>query len=949
MKESIKNLLLKIAKWFGITIASILLLLFLAPIVFPGTVAEQIKTFANNKLDGELNFSKARLSFFNHFPSLTVTLYDFSLKGSAPYKKDTLLSAKEVAFGINLKRLIFDKDVRVDKIFISESFVNVMVNEKGQANYNVYISDAKQPTDTVSGTSIKLEKIDISKCHLRYEDKSLKMLVEAKGFNYLGKGDLSKAIFDLKSEAKIDSLDLFYDSKPYLQNKNVQADLITRINTNSLAISFQKNNLVINKLPVDFKGQLDILKSGYDIDFAATSINSNLRDLFTALPPEYVKWLDKTTVKGKTDLKFSFKGKYNAEKKLSPDLAFDMKIGNGYIQYKDAPFPTSNINLNFKTLLPSMNLDSLSVKIDSLTFNVGKDYLRAYVETKGLQKPNVKASIKASLDLEKVDKSLGLSAIDMKGLLNIDVTSNGIYDTEKKTFPITKAKVLLRNGLIKTSYYPNPVSNINLDFNAINTTGDYKNTTATITPASFVFEGNPFNVNAKFTNFDDVSYDVNAKGTIDVGKIYKVFSQKGLDVTGFIKADVALKGKQSYATSGQYAKLDNSGTLVIKNIKASSDKFPKPFLISEGLFTFRKEKMIFDKFLASYGQSDFVVNGYLNNVINYFFEKNATLNGNFNLNSNLINVNEFMALQPNEKTKPDAKTAEAKEANPEQSGVVMLPTNLNVSLTANANKVVYDKLNLESLKGNVTIKDGRLILKETGFNLIGCKVLIDAIYDDASPVKAGFDVHFRAKDFDVKRAYKEIDLFREMATSAEKAEGIISVDYKLNGVLDGNMKPIYPSIIGEGVVSISKVKIKGLKLFSVISEKTGSDGVNNPDLSKVDIKTSIKNNIIYVDQTKMGVALFRLRFEGTTSFDGQLNLKMRLGLPPLGIIGIPFTITGTQDNPKIKIFSKKTDEAEGTDYNGKKVIENKELENNLKDKEADDKQNTKNDTLQQKK
>jgi AsmA protein len=38
---------------------------------------------------------------------------------------------------------------------------------------------------------------------------------------------------------------------------------------------------------------------------------------------------------------------------------------------------------------------------------------------------------------------------------------------------------------------------------------------------------------------------------------------------------------------------------------------------------------------------------------------------------------------------------------------------------------------------------------------------------------------------------------------------------------------------------------------------------------------------------------------------------MRLGLPPLGIFGIPLTVTGTQDNPKIKL-GRKTEDLEET-------------------------------------
>jgi AsmA protein len=113
-----KHFLLKFLKITGIAVAGILLLLFLLPILFPGTIGDKVKNFANERLDGELNFSKVRLSFFSHFPSFTVSLYDFSLKGSAPFKKDSLLAAEEIAFGVDLSSLLFDKKINIDKIFI---------------------------------------------------------------------------------------------------------------------------------------------------------------------------------------------------------------------------------------------------------------------------------------------------------------------------------------------------------------------------------------------------------------------------------------------------------------------------------------------------------------------------------------------------------------------------------------------------------------------------------------------------------------------------------------------------------------------------------------------------------------------------------------------------------------------------------------------------------------
>jgi AsmA protein len=182
-----------------------------------------------------------------------------------------------------------------------------------------------------------------------------------------------------------------------------------------------------------------------------------------------------------------------------------------------------------------------------------------------------------------------------------------------------------------------------------------------------------------------------------------------------------------------------------------------------------------------------------------------------------------------------------------------------------------------------------------------------------------FDYHINAKDFDVKKAYNQIKLFHDMASSAAHAEGLISLDYKSAGKLNSNMMPVYPSLKGGGVLSAQKVKMRGFKLFGSVSKAT-SHKIDTGDASKVNIETTIANNIITIKQTKMRMAGFRLKFGGQVSFDNKLNLDFRLGLPPLGILGIPMHITGTEDKPKIRLgHGKKGDElkeeADSTDAN----------------------------------
>ena len=522
---------------------------------------------------------------------------------------------------------------------------------------------------------------------------------------------------------------------------------------------------------------------------------------------------------------------------------------------------------------------------------------------------------------------MGIQNMELRGKLIADIVANGTYSAAKKLFPKTKGGINLQSGWLKTDYYPNPITNITFVANVLNNSGTFEDLKVAVTPASFMFEGSPVYVSAAVSNFDDIDYKAKIKGELNVGKIYQVFATKGLDVTGYAKADLSLNGRQSYATSGQYGKLDNRGTILLRNIKTTSELFPKAFFINEGLFRFQNEKMWFEKFGAKYGKSDFALNGYLLNTINYFLESKGTLSGDFKLKSKLINVDEFMSLKEGENKDRKSDVEYAKEENPKASGVVAVPKNLNVSLAANADKVEYNGLVLNNLAGKIGISKGQLNLQNTTFDIIDCKVGIDARYDDESPLTANFDVHFMAKDFSVKKAYNEIPMFHELVTAAEKAEGIISVDYQLKGDLNANMGPIYESLEGGGTIALRDVKVSGLKMFGGISSKTGQDALNNPDMKGITVKTSISKNLIHIDDFTFKVASFRPTIKGTTSFDGLLDIRVRLGLPPGGLIGIPIVVTGTHEDPKIKVFSKTGAPIEDAQYNTKtnKVIKKEKL------------------------
>lgn len=1024
----------KVLKITGITIASILLLLLITPYLLPDTISKEVEKWVNGNIKGEVKFDSSSLSFFKHFPSLTFSLHNFSLKGAAPFQQDTLLFTKELSFRVDL-RTVFSDQIKIDQVFIDQADINIEVDEKGNANYNVYESkaDAAKKTDS-NATGIRIEGIFINKSNLSYNDRSVPMLLSAKGLNYSGQGDLSKAIFDLRSQAAIDTLNLYYNGTPYLLNKKINAKLLTKINTSSLDLMFDENDLKINSLPIEFVGRFSFLKDGYDINFKTRAKETDLHNIFSAMPPALAARMEKTNIKGYAEIDAALIGKYLAKSKTMPTLSFNMKIREGQISNPKAPEAISNLYLNLQTKLPGLNMDSLSVNMDSLYFNMGKDYVSSVVKLKGLKEPEIFIKTRAAIDLGKWGKIFGVEQIrghysldlnadgrytrkvvrsgirqidtviatipkfnltssvsngyfkyaslpaaidkinfsmnghnpdgnykntrleisdiniqalsnyirgfaklqtaennqidvqlksminfaeiknfyplkdlELSGELQLDVQSKGGYHKIKKLFPVTSATIKLANGRIKTAHFDQALENIVVDGTLVNRNGSLRGTQLNIKPISFQMAGQPFMLKADLRNFDNMSYNVSSKGTIDIGKMYQLFAIKGYNVKGSVFSDVSFKGLQSDAVNGKYQKLNNRGRVVVKELRLESDLFPKAFFIKNGSFSFAQDKMKFERFAASYGKSDFTMNGHLGNIINYVLSDKAMLTGNFNLQTRQLFADEFMVY--NAAPAQPGKVAAG-------SGVIIIPDNLNVTVTADAGEVYYNGLKIKDAKSMLALNKGTMTLSQTSFKLVGAPMTMEATYKSLNPNSAMFDYHVSAQEFDISKAYKEIKLFRELATSASKVKGIVGLDYQLSGKLNKDMFPVLPTLKGGGTLSLKKISLMGFKFMNAVSKATRRDSLSNPDLSEVSIKSTIKNNIITIERFKMRAAGFRPRFEGQVSFDGRLNISGRLGLPPFGLIGIPLSITGTQDHPKVALKRNKEGKLEETEDEG---------------------------------
>lgn len=1005
----------------------LLLLMALLPWLFPGPITRSVKSWANQSLDARLDFSKTHLSFFRHFPALTVSLDDVSLTGSPPFSKDTLLRARELALGINLWSVFFEEQTHIDKIFLTEGRLDVQVNEKGEANYNVYRSKpatAKPSTTSDSSSaSLKLEAIILDEVDVVYRDESVGILLVADKLEYEGTGDLEKALFELDSHLEAEAVDFVFDGSYYLRRKQLRADLVTRINTNSLQLIFERNLLRINRLPVEFTGHFDFLADGYDMNFKLATRDADLAQLATALPPAYQDWVKNTQLRGDMEARVVLAGVYSVARNSMPNLSVDFRVADGVIQHREAPVPLRQLNTRFQLQLPQLNTDSLRLNLDSLAFSIGSGYLRLAHQSVGLEQMDLQSNLQTALDLATLDTTLGVPGLTLGGMLRVDgqakgklnwtgndlilpkgdlrfhwqdgllrfaqlpeaiqqiqaratvqssgkhwqdisiqldtltATANrnklqasfrinnlqernltsyitadlnlsswsqflpmggwklggavkakaqasGIWLPDKNQYPVATIQATWENGMLQTPYYPAPIQEINLQAQGSSKQGTLAGMQLSLQPLQFRFEEQPIKVTAELQNFAALNYQVQALGKLDVGHLAKVFPGVPGNVAGQLDANLQAQGNQADVLAGRYNRLKQSGTLEVSQLVWQTDFLPKPLEIPTGVFRFQQDKMWFQSFQARCGQSDMRLDGYLYDAIGHFLNPAVPLKGRFQFRSNQLDVADFMT---------GASTADTSRTSVDTSaGVVFLPSNWDLALNTQIKKLRYNALEVSQIESDAFLKGGRLGFDSTRFTVVGTAVSMQGYYEPRTKKRAAFKYALEAKDFDVYRAYQEVPLFRQMASAAAYARGKVSLNYALEGQLDAGMKPVLPSLQGGGELQVHDVKLKGFRLLNTVSKETGKSEIRDPNLRKITIRSTVKNNVLTLERFKVKMAGFRLRVQGQTRLDGALKLRMRLGLPPLGIIGIPMRVTGTHTNPRVRLGKGDSDPLEET-------------------------------------
>jgi len=731
--------------------------LFAIPFLFKDQIKAKIVEAINESVDAKVSFTDADLSLFKNFPNATVGIEKLVIINKAPFEGDTLVSLGELNLKMSIKELLKGKDepLSIQGISSTNGLVNIIFNKDGVGNFDIALKDKKEENakdEASKPLALKIQNYKIENFTFRYIDQGSKIKMVIDSLNHEGTGDFTNSKLDLatKSTAKV-SLDM--DKINYMKNVKLTLDAVLGIDLEKSKYTFKENKALINQLPLEFDGFIQMAEKAQIYDLKFKTPTSSFTNFLGLIPSAYAAGLDGVKTTGDFTVNGFAKGELTDT--TVPKFNIEIASNNASFQYPNLPKSVQNIVIDTKIINETGILNDTYVNLDKLSFRIDQDVFNAKANIKNITvNPIIDAALKGTINLANLSKAYPIKMDKpLAGILKADVTTNfDMASVEKSQYQnIKNAGTMSLSGFKYT---------------------DENNKSMNISTA--LVEFNPSKINLKQFDATTGKSDISINGVLEnfYGFMFKKQELKGnfnmssnqLAVDDFMTAGEPAKEEtktpakpadamkipaflnctlNAKATTVLYDNLklkDVSGRLLIKDEKATLENFKTNIFGGSiglnGAVSTKEKVPTFDMNLG-FNQVDiaqtFTQLDMMKKIAPIAGIINGKLNSTIKLNGNL----------------------DARELTPDLKSISgdllgqLLSTTVNAknstvlnSLTSNVKFLDLNKLNLNDLKMALTFDNGKVNVKPFDIKYQDIKVSVGGThgFDQSMNYNLKFDV-----------------------------------------------------------------------------------------------------------------------------------------------------------------------------------------------------------------
>lgn len=455
----------KVLKIAGITLGVLLILILVLPFAFQGKIEKLVKQEGNKMLNAQFDFSALDISLIRNFPSASITLEDFWLKGAGEFQNDTLIQAGELTAAVNLFSLFGNSGYDISKIIIEDTKVKAIVLENGHPNWDVMkpsadTTDTKETPTESAPIRIKLQKLSIKDLSVSYDDRQGGMYAAINHLNATCSGDFGSERTTVDLSMETPSLTYRTGGIPFLNKARLEADMNVDADFANNKYTLKDNTISLNAIQVNIDGWAAMQKNGIGMDMKLNTNEVGFKELLSLIPAIYAKDFQDLKTDGKASLTAFAKGILGQDQVPQFEVALDVK--DGMFRYPSLPAGVENINITANVKNAGGNIDATEITVSPFDFVLaGNPFsLKASVKTP-VSDPDLQASAQGTLDLGKIKEVYPLEDMTLNGTIQADMNLAGkLSYIEKEQYDQMKAAGSIRLNNMKLNLQDMPAIDI---------------------------------------------------------------------------------------------------------------------------------------------------------------------------------------------------------------------------------------------------------------------------------------------------------------------------------------------------------------------------------------------------------------------------------------------------------------------------------------------------------
>lgn len=532
------------------------------------------------------------------------------------------------------------------------------------------------------------------------------------------------------------------------------------------------------------------------------------------------------------------------------------------------------ILMEFKEKSSKFTLKENSIKLNEINFAVNGSYeMLEDHDDIDLTLDASKATFKEFLSLIPTFYQSGYESMVSTGSLALNGKVKGRLDD--KNLPGWDFGLKVSNGSVKYPDLPGKINNIQIDAGSKFPGGENLDRMTVDVPKFHAnLSRNTIDANLSLRQLMSDPY-IKSKILADVDlatlKDYVPMAE-GESYRGKLDADVDIEGKMSALEKGDFEAFKAAGELILSDFLYKSPDLPDEVDIKRVMFTFSPQNLTLNELKGKMGKTDFDMAGKVDNYFGYML-RDEPLKGDFTFNSNYLDLE---ALMP-------AETAEGGEGSGEStegaSEPLLVPDNVDFTLTTNIGKTRYNDIDIKNIRGNVRLKDEVATLDNLTMNAMGGTVGVRGNYNTQNHDKPKLDFGYTLQEVDIHELATHFLTVEKLAPITKYAYGKISSNFDMTTALTSSLEPVLSTLTSNGDISSNNLTIKGFKTLEKLETVTKIKNLSDQTLKGFKTYFKVADGKITVTPFNVNLGKISSEVSGYTTLEQQMDYKLKMNIP----------------------------------------------------------------------